>query len=54
MFGEILGDDDKQVVDSVRQDDTITKVTVEGDVDALLEAQSERVAEWNKVLDARS
>lgn len=53
VFGEIVGDDDKQVVDSVRQDDTITKVTLEGDVDALLESQSERVAEWNKVLDER-
>ena len=53
VFGEIVGSEDKAVVDAIRQDDVINKVTVEGDVDALLAAQSERVAEWNKVLDAR-
>ena len=33
--------------------DVIEKVTVEGDVDALLAAQADRVKEWNAVLDER-
>jgi peptidyl-prolyl cis-trans isomerase B (cyclophilin B) len=41
------------VVNAIEQGDVIEKVTVEGDVDALLTAQAERIKEWNAVLDAR-
>lgn len=54
VFGEIMDADDKAVVDTITQDDTIEKVTLEGDVDAVLEAKSDRVSEWNSVLDARA
>lgn len=53
VFGEVVGDEDKQVVDAIGQGDSIDKVTLEGDTAALLEAQKERVADWNKTLDAR-
>jgi peptidyl-prolyl cis-trans isomerase B (cyclophilin B) len=53
VFGEILGAEDQKVVDAIRQDDIIEKVIVEGDVDALLTAQAEHVAGWNKVLDSK-
>ncbi|PWK92713.1 peptidylprolyl isomerase [Fulvimonas soli] len=53
VFGEVVGAEDQQVVDAIRQGDTIEKVTVEGDVDALLAAQGERVKAWNEALDAR-
>jgi peptidyl-prolyl cis-trans isomerase B (cyclophilin B) len=53
VFGEVVGPEDQQVVDAIRQGDTIEKVTVEGDVDALLAAQAGRVQEWDKALDAR-
>ncbi len=53
VFGEVVGPEDQKVVDAVQQDDIIEKVTVEGDVDALLAAQAKHVEEWNKVLDAR-
>jgi peptidyl-prolyl cis-trans isomerase B (cyclophilin B) len=53
VFGEVVGGDDQKVVDAIRQGDTIEKVTVEGDVDALLAAQADRVKEWNTVLDQR-
>jgi len=33
--------------------DAIESIVVEGDVDALLAAQSDRVADWNKALEAR-
>jgi len=53
VFGEVLGAEDQAVVDAIRQGDVIEKATVEGDVDALLAAQAERVKEWNEILDAR-
>jgi peptidyl-prolyl cis-trans isomerase B (cyclophilin B) len=53
VFGEIVGPEDQAIVDAIRQDDTIDKVIVEGDVDALLEKQAANVAKWNEVLDAR-
>ena len=39
-------------VDAVRQGDKIKSVTIEGDADAALAARADRVAEWNKALDA--
>lgn len=49
VFGTVLSG--MEVVDSIKTGDGIEKVTVEGDVDAVLAAKAERVAEWNKVLD---
>jgi peptidyl-prolyl cis-trans isomerase B (cyclophilin B) len=53
VFGEVVGPEDQAVVNKIVGDDTIEKVTVEGDVDALLEEQAAKVKEWNEVLDAR-
>ena len=53
VFGEVVDADDQQVVDAIRQNDVIEKVTVEGDADALLAAKADRVREWNETLDAR-
>jgi len=53
VFGAVVSAEDQAVVDAVAQGDGIEKVSVEGDVDALLEAQADAVAEWNKVLDKR-
>jgi peptidyl-prolyl cis-trans isomerase B (cyclophilin B) len=53
VFGEVVGAEDQDVVNKIAGDDTIEKVIVEGDVDALLEKQSAQVAKWNEVLDAR-
>lgn len=52
VFGEVVGAGDQQVVDAVRGGDKIESVTIEGDAAALLAAQSGRVTEWNKALDA--
>lgn len=51
IFGEVEGASDQAVVDSIEQGDTIESVTLSGDVDELLEAQADRIAEWNAVLD---
>jgi len=53
VFGEVVDASDQAVVDAVQQGDTIERVELEGDVDALLEKMAERVSEWNAVLDAR-
>ncbi len=49
VFGKVTSGQD--IVDSIAQGDSMTAVEVEGDVDALLEAQSKNVSTWNKVLD---
>lgn len=50
IFGQVQGEQDQAVVNSIRKGDTIEKVRVSGDVDALLEDQAARVDEWNAVL----
>ena len=51
VFGAVQDASDQEVVDSISQGDSINSVTVEGDVDQLLEQLSDRVAEWNAALD---
>jgi peptidyl-prolyl cis-trans isomerase B (cyclophilin B) len=53
VFGEVEGADDQKVVDAIRAGDRIESVRIEGDASALLTAQAERVADWNRTLDAR-
>lgn len=50
IFGEVKSASDQQVVDSIAQGDQILSMTVEGDVDQLLEDNKERVNEWNASL----
>ncbi|QLQ29900.1 peptidylprolyl isomerase [Pseudoxanthomonas mexicana] len=50
VFGRVT--EGLDVVDAVKQGDLITKVTIEGDADAVLAAKAERVAEWNRFLSA--
>ena len=50
VFGKVL--EGLDVVDAVKQGDTIKSVTIEGDADAALAARADRVAEWNKHLAA--
>ena len=52
MFGKVV--EGMDAVDAVRQGDKIKSVTIEGDAEAALAAKADRVAEWNKVLDARA
>ena len=51
IFGEVTGADDQAVVDAIAQGDSIESVSIEGDTDALLTAQGDRVAEWNARLE---
>ena len=51
IFGAVEGAADQEVVNSIAQGDTITSITVEGDVEDLLSAHAARIDEWNTVLD---
>ena len=51
VFGAVQASADQDVVDAITQGDAINSISVEGDVDALLEQMSDRVLEWNAALD---
>ena len=42
------------VVNSIAQGDSIKTVTIEGDIQPLLDAEADKIATWNKILDDRS
>ena len=50
IFGEVVSEADLDVVKKLSNGDVMTKVVVEGDVDAFLKAQKNRVDSWNKTL----
>ena len=50
IFGEAVSDADLAVVKQLSNGDVMTKVVVEGDVDAFLKTQKNRVDSWNKTL----
>jgi peptidyl-prolyl cis-trans isomerase B (cyclophilin B) len=53
ILGEVVAAQDQQVVNAIRQGDTIEKVTIEGDAAPLLAVQADRVKQWNAALAAR-
>ncbi len=53
VFGKVVGAEDQKVVDAIKGGDAIDSVTIEGDAEAVLAKHPARVAEWDKVLDAR-
>lgn len=50
VFGRVT--EGKEVVNSIQQDDTIEKVSIEGETDTLFAAQKDRIEQWNAVLNA--
>ncbi|MEL6822581.1 MAG: peptidylprolyl isomerase [Calditrichota bacterium] len=50
VFGEVVSSADMDVVNSIGQGDKIESVTIEGDVSGLLEAQKDRIDQWNTAL----
>ena len=53
VFGEVKSQADQDVVDSIAQGDKILSIDISGDADELLEAQKDRVDEWNAVVSKR-
>lgn len=50
VFGEVVSDEDMDVVNKIKQGDNIVKVTVNGDYQAVLDEKKEDVAGWTEVL----
>ena len=50
IFGEVASEADLDVVKKLSNGDVMTKVVVEGDVDAFLKTQKNRIDSWNKTL----
>ena len=48
IFGEVSSQADQDAVNSIAQGDKIVSITVQGDVDALLSAHADRIADWNQ------
>ncbi len=53
VFGSVVSDDDQKVVNSIKQGDIIESIVIEGDTSSLLEKVSDRIKEWNAVLDRK-
>lgn len=51
VFGAVETDEDQKIVDSIAQGDIIEKITIQGNVGALLKKVKPKVDEWNKVLN---
>lgn len=49
VFGEVVGDSDQAVVDSIEVGDTIASIELAGD-EGLLASQSDRINAWNDIL----
>jgi peptidyl-prolyl cis-trans isomerase B (cyclophilin B) len=48
VFGRVT--EGQEVVDAIQQGDSIESISIEGDTTALLEAQKDRIEEWNSIL----
>lgn len=51
VFGRVVSGQD--VVNAIKQGDSIIKASLSGDFQSVLNGQAARVAEWNKVLDSK-
>jgi peptidyl-prolyl cis-trans isomerase B (cyclophilin B) len=51
VFGEVAGEEDLTVVNSIAQDDKIHNIKIEGDISNLIEKNQTTVDSWNKILD---
>ena len=53
VFGSVVDDNDQKVVNSIRQGDVMEFITITGDTSAFMEKVSDRINEWNSVLDGK-
>ncbi|MFC1669250.1 peptidylprolyl isomerase [Spirochaetota bacterium] len=51
VFGSVVDDGDMETVNSISQGDTIESITIDGNTEELLAQVSDRIAEWNSILD---
>ena len=50
VFGSVCSSEDLGIVNKITQGDLINSISIEGDINELIESQKERVEQWNMVL----
>ena len=50
IFGRVSGSDSQEVVNSIQQDDMITDIEIEGDIEYDQDVQ-DSVDNWNEIID---
>jgi len=53
VFGQVVGQQDQDVVNSIVGGDKIDSITIKGDYSKLAEDYKDQLAEWNGILDKR-
>lgn len=53
VFGEVIDESDMDVVNSIRQGDSIDSADIEGDASTLMEQNKDALDAWNKEIDSR-
>jgi peptidyl-prolyl cis-trans isomerase B (cyclophilin B) len=53
VFGEVVSQEDQEVVNRIQQGDKIHNITVAGDTSTLMTKIQPRLEEWNQTLDQR-
>jgi peptidyl-prolyl cis-trans isomerase B (cyclophilin B) len=51
VFGEVISENDQNIVNKIAQGDKIISVTIEGDIAELMENVSLMIEKWNAILD---
>lgn len=51
VFGEVVGEEDQAVVNSIAQKDKIQRITIQGDTTELMSSAQAQIDDWNKALD---
>ena len=54
VFGKVESGADQDIVNSIQQGDSIEEIAIEGDAEGLLQEMTERVSEWNTILDSNA
>ena len=54
VFGQVVGQQDQDVVNSIVGGDKIDSITIKGDYSKLAEDYKDQLAEWNGILDKRA
>lgn len=53
VFGEVIGEQDQEVVNSIRNNDLIETIIIDGDTTQLFEKTKDYIRNWNKILDEK-
>jgi len=53
VFGQVVSEQDQEVVNAIVQGDSIKHISIEGDPSALMSEYASQVDQWNRILDMK-